>query len=58
MGKEDREEGEGSHAGVETFEKSGVSMRMSHWNLGGRATRKSYQPVWGQGACRVHSRVP
>lgn len=50
MGKEDREEGEGSHAAVETFEKSGVGMRMSHWNLGGRATRKSYQSMWGQGA--------
>lgn len=41
MRKEDRQEGEGSPGGVRTLEKSGVGMRMSNWNLGGRATRKS-----------------
>lgn len=54
MGKEDTEEDEGRHAAVETFEKSGVGMRTSHWNLGGRATRKSYQSIWGQGALKSY----
>lgn len=42
---------------METLGKSGVDMRMSHWNLGGRETRKGYQLLWGQDACLVYSRV-
>lgn len=41
MRKEDRQEGEGSPGGVGTSAKSGVGLRMSNWNLGGRATRKN-----------------
>jgi hypothetical protein len=39
--KEDRDEGKGSHGGMETLEKSGVGMRTSNWNLGERATKKT-----------------